>query len=186
MRFGLLLAPLAVVAGCAGSPSAEDIADRWPDAVGVITPGEQPAADVYEERFLEHLDGADAIALYTLDDDEVARGYGLKAVQIITSANGFSADEVNQMRCEIVGMIGVVPEGDDDVSDDRLYDAYGGEDGLHGSGGVFIVDVDGAAVFVASSLTEDQAHQVARALGGVDEVATKPCDMEMAPLSRRS
>jgi len=77
---------------------------------------------------------------------------------------GFTAEEVNKLCCDLARQLG-----------DPTEDEYDGEDGLHGNASLFSVDADGVAVLVFSTMSAEQAHEVAEELGGEDESGTSAC-----------
>lgn len=164
-----VLVGIALVAGCSSDPpTPEELIERWPSAAGTLEAPAERTQEHYERLLLKSFDGADSIRFYDYTGPGDL-GMGPLSVLIITGEGAFSADDVFQFQCGFVDGIGK-QEGDD------FTDEYGGEDGLHGSGGMFSVNVDGVAVMVTSALSEKQAHEVAKALRGEDEErADGPC-----------
>ncbi len=162
------VALLFTVAGCGDRPSAEDVAARWPDSVGELSRPSQGTEEHYAEVLLDGLDGVSDIDLYTFDAGTI----GPLSVLVVTGEDDFTDAQVNQLRCNLGFQVGT------DVSEN---DDYAGERGMHGSGGSFSVSVDGIAVLVQSTLTDEQARKVAEALGGEGGPLTTPCDDSRRP-----
>lgn len=172
MRRLLLLAPL-LLAACGGNPPVTEVSDRWPASVDTLSPVPAGTSERYEEVLLDSLDGVDEVELFRLDEAASVAHFD---VVMLRSDDGFSADEVNQLRCDVHRRLGVQPH--------QLEDEYAGEHGMHGSGGHFGVDADGVAVLVTSRMDEADARRVAEALGGEDDPDVEPCTVEDEPKRR--
>lgn len=171
MRRLALLSPLMLLsAGCGGPPTIDDIADRWPEQVDGMAPVKASTNDHYTKQFFGDANGVDEVQFFQLD--EASAGLGPLDVVVLRSEEGLTPEEVNHLRCSFFASSGALTfTGDDE---------YAGEDGLHGLDGFFSVNVDGVAVLVSSTLSDDQVHDVARALGGEDESEEANC-MEPDP-----
>lgn len=169
MRPLLLMAPILLFSGC-GTPTADDVAERWPEEVDKLAPVTDEQQEQYEELLLDSFDGAESIDFYTLDETSYL---GPLSVVIVTGEDELTGDEINQLRCDLAWRTG--------AGSLATEDEYDGELGLHGSGGTFSVNADGVGVLVVSSMDSDDARTVAEELGGEDEDDVEPCDDSERP-----
>lgn len=159
----LLPLALLLLAAC-GTPSVSKVTERWPDSLETLVPVPKAVSDRYERALLDQLDGVEEVRLFRL---ATSPKLGHFDVLVLRTDSGFSPDEVNQLRCDVLAQVG----GTSSLAEDE----YDGELGMHGQGGRFSVDADGVAVVVVSSMDDAQAREVAEALGGEDDDAA-PCE----------